>query len=543
MAFAAAMVVLVPLLVMARTVWVEGSADLDDILTSPGLGTAVKNTFLLAVAVTVLAVPLGTLLALALRRPDLPGRAFWRVAILLPVLVPDFVLGYSWLRAYGRAGFTDDLLGVHWQGVQGPIGVTVVVVVNAVPLVYLITAVGLAARAEPAMERAARVSGAGALSVLRTITLPLLAPATATAAVLVFVLTLGTFAIPQVMGSPAGFSTITTRIYSNLARSSDPLAFTEAVTLALLLVVIAVLVVAPADSLLGPRLRVTRAATTDPTSLAGNNRASGRWAATGIGCYSLLAVGLPLLALVATAVTQAVGLPPTPENWTVANFLSVINARNGEALGRSVMLAAVAASVLVLLGGLVAALERGRSGRSVATLVTLTLVLPGSTLALGMLIAYGRWLGGTLAIILLAYIAKLWAIAHRPISGALDRLPPDELHASRVSGASPFTAIRTVVLRPLAPALLAAWLVCFLTALHEVTMSSLLYGPGSETLAVVVLNSAELGQVGATSALAVLITVVLLVPALGFWSVIRRLNRIPVTSSPTPTAPELARVG
>jgi len=542
-AFAAAMVVLVPLLVMARTVWVEGSADLDDIITSPGLGTAVKNTFLLAVAVTVLAVPLGTLLALALRRPDLPGRAFWRVAILLPVLVPDFVLGYSWLRAYGRAGFTDDLLGVHWSGVQGPVGVTVVVMVNAVPLVYLITAVGLAARAEPAMERAARVSGAGALSVLRTITLPLLAPATATAAVLVFVLTLGTFAIPQVMGSPAGFSTITTRIYSNLARSSDPLAFTEAVTLALLLVVIAVLVVAPADSLLGPRLRVTRAATTDPTSLAGNNRASGRWAATGIGCYSLLAVGLPLLALVATAVTQAVGLPPTPENWTVANFLSVINARNGEALGRSVMLAAVAASVLVLLGGLVAALERGRSGRSVATLVTLTLVLPGSTLALGMLIAYGRWLGGTLAIILLAYIAKLWAIAHRPISGALDRLPPDELHASRVSGASPFTAIRTVVLRPLAPALLAAWLVCFLTALHEVTMSSLLYGPGSETLAVVVLNSAELGQVGATSALAVLITVVLLVPALGFWSVIRRLNRIPVTSSPTPTAPELARVG
>jgi len=542
-AFAAAMVVLVPLLVMARTVWVEGSADLDDILTSPGLGTAVKNTFLLAVAVTVLAVPLGTLLALALRRPDLPGRAFWRVAILLPVLVPDFVLGYSWLRAYGRAGFTDDLLGVHWSGVQGPVGVTVVVVVNAVPLVYLITAVGLAARAEPAMERAARVSGAGALSVLRTITLPLLAPAMATAAVLVFVLTLGTFAIPQVMGSPAGFNTITTRIYSNLARSSDPLAFTEAVTLALLLVVIAVLVVAPADSLLGPRLRVTRAATTDPTSLAGNNKASGRWAATGIGCYSLLAVGLPLLALVATAVTQAVGLPPTPENWTIANFLSVINARNGEALSRSVLLAAIAASVLVLLGGLVAALERGRSGRSVATLVTLTLVLPGSTLALGMLIAYGRWLGGTLAIILLAYIAKLWAIAHRPISGALDRLPPDELHASRVSGASPFTAIRTVVLRPLAPALLAAWLVCFLTALHEVTMSSLLYGPGSETLAVVVLNSAELGQVGATSALAVLITVVLLVPALGFWSVIRRLNRIPVASSPTPTAPELARVG
>ena len=65
------------------------------------------------------------------------------------------------------------------------------------------------------------------------------------------------------------------------------------------------------------------------------------------------------------------------------------------------------------------------------------------------------------------------------------------------------TAARTVALRPLAPALLAAWLSAFLTALHEVTMSSLLYGPGSETLAVVVLNSQELGRIGPTAALSV----------------------------------------
>ena len=50
------------------------------------------------------------------------------------------------------------------------------------------------------------------------------------------------------------------------------------------------------------------------------------------------------------------------------------------------------------------------------------------------------------------------------------------------------TGVRTVALSPLAPAL-GAWLICFLTAPHEVTMSSLLYGPGSETLAVIVLNS------------------------------------------------------
>jgi len=217
------LLVLLPIVVMVRTVWSEGSDRLGDIATSPGLGPALGNTFLLALAVTVLAVPVGTLLALALRRTDLPGKLFWQVAVLLPVLVPDFVLAYSWLRAFGRAGFTDDPLGLWWQGVQGPVGVAVVVAVNAVPLCYLIVAVGLAARAEPALERAARVSGARPLTVLGTITLPLLRPALLTAAALVFVLTLGTFAIPQVLGVPDGFTTVTTRIYSDLARSSDPL--------------------------------------------------------------------------------------------------------------------------------------------------------------------------------------------------------------------------------------------------------------------------------------------------------------------------------
>ena len=173
-------------------------------------------------------------------------------------------------------------------------------------------------------------------------------------------------------------------------------------------------------------------------------------------------------------------------------------------------------------------------------MVVLALVLPGSTLAVGLLITYGRWLSGGAALILLAYLAKLWALAHRPIASALERQPPDELHAARVSGASTLTAVRTVLLRPLAPALLAAWGVCFLTGLHEVTMSSLLYGPGGETLAVVVLNSAELGQIGLTSALSVSLTLLLLVPALGLWLAARRLSRRPGL---VPTEPESARVG
>ncbi|MEJ7743770.1 MAG: ABC transporter permease subunit [Nocardioidaceae bacterium] len=287
------LLVLWPVLRLVYVVWTEGSRDLDEIFVRPGLDEAIVNTVLLATAVTVVAVPVGTLVALGLRRADVPGLRCWRFAMLLPVLVPQFVLGYSWTHAYGRAGFTDTLFGLPWPSVLGPWGVWAVLVVNTVPLTYLLAAVGLATRAEPNLERAARASGAGASAVLRDVTLPLLRPSIAAASVLSFVLTLESFAIPQVMGTSAGFTTVTTRIYRDLSLGSDPLSFVEALALALLLVAITVIVVVPADLWLGPRLRVTRVAEPEGAPIVSTRGGAGRWIAAGLGGYLALAVGVP----------------------------------------------------------------------------------------------------------------------------------------------------------------------------------------------------------------------------------------------------------
>ena len=517
----AGIVVGVPLVMLTRTSWVEGRGRLEEVVTEPGFGTAVAHSLELSAAVTGLAVPIGVAIALALRDPGLPGRAFWRAAVLVPLLIPDFVLGYSWLRAYARGGLTSELFGFVWNGVQGSSGVAVIVAVSAVPLVYLIITVGLATRAEPITERAAHASGATAATVLRTITLPLLAPAIATSAVVVFVLTLGTFAVPQVIGTPAGFSTITTRIYADLTYSSDPQSFVDATTLAVLLVILTLVVVGPADVLLGIRLQLRRTSTADPDWPIGS-RLGRTLKPLGLAMYLIATCGLPLLALVSAAITRAVGVPSTPANWTWDNFRAVLTPRTGQALGRSLLLSLSAASILLILGLITAALGRTRPGRGISVLITLTLVLPGSTVAIGMLLGYGRWLADTVAIILLAYLAKLWALAHRPISAGVDRLPPAGVRAARASGATLSTGLGTVALPLIRPALITAWALCFLTALHEVTMSSLLYGPRSETLAVVVLNSADLGRIGVTAALSVLVTLVVMLPAAALWALSRR---------------------
>jgi iron(III) transport system permease protein len=327
--------------------------------------------------------------------------------------------------------------------------------------------------------------------------------------------------VPQVIGTPAGFSTITTRIYSDLTYSSDPQSFVDATTLAVLLVILTLVVVAPADVLLGKRLQLRRASTADLDWPSGGGL--GRTLKPLIlAIYLIATTGLPLLALVTAAITRAVGVPSTPANWTWDNFQAVLTPRTGQALGRSLLLSVAAASILLILGLTTAALGRTPSGRGISVLITLTLVLPGSTVAIGMLLGYGRWLADTVAIILLAYLAKLWALAHRPISAGVDRLPTAGVRAARASGASLAIGLGTVALPLIRAALITAWALCFLTALHEVTMSSLLYGPGSETLAVVVLNSADLGRIGVTAALSVLVTLVVVLPATALWALSRR---------------------
>src|SRR6476469_1731597 len=76
-----AVLVLVPLLRLVQVVG-QGGAGPTRLLHSPGLAAAGRNTVVLAGAVTTAAVPIGAALALVLRRPDLPGRAFWRLAVL-----------------------------------------------------------------------------------------------------------------------------------------------------------------------------------------------------------------------------------------------------------------------------------------------------------------------------------------------------------------------------------------------------------------------------------------------------------------------------
>lgn len=513
---------------VGRLVTVATSAGWDGVrraVATSRASEAVGNTLWVSVVSTLVAVPLGIAMALIVDRGGPGDRAGLRAGLLLPLVVPRFVLGFSWLQAYGESGLLDDAAGLRFPGLVGPAGIVAVTAVTMAPIAFLIVTAALAVRAEPDLDRAARASGASAWASLRTITLPLVRPAAVAAAAVVFAASVESFAIPAVLGIRAGFAMMTTRMYQQLTFSADPAAFTAAVILALLMVAIVLLAVAPFDRILSSRAVPLRA-TPAGGSPSGSPRPVARAATAGLWTYIVLVVLVPLAALTLSALTRAVGLPAVPANWSLENFRQAFSGPSWSALGRSMALALAAAAILAVLGGLLAGLERVSGWRRSGTLVTLSFALPGSALAIGLLTAYGRWIGGTITIILLAYLAKLWALSHRSIASSLERLPADVLHAARASGAHPLTAIRSVALPPLVPAVVAGFALVFLFAFHEVTMSALLYGPGSRTLGVVVLNLQELGDVGRTSALAVVMVAVAVASALAMlaaWRAGRRL--------------------
>jgi iron(III) transport system permease protein len=419
------------------------------------------------------------------------------------LIVPEFALGFAWSQAYGPAGLSDHAAHVTIPGLLGPAGIIIVLAVHTLPLAYLAVTAGLAAHADPDAERAARSSGASARTALRTVTLPLLRTPLLGAAVLVFVSAVGAFAVPQVLGTPAGYATMSTLVYQDLALSAAPQAFRDLTTIALLMAVVVLLAVGVAD------LRFAASRPYASRQPAGGSRAATPSVAlvVVIVAYSVVAVGVPMAALILTAITRAPGLTPAPANWTVANVTNAFAGPTGAAIAHTLELALGAAVLVPLLGAVVTLVGRTRWRAVTATAVTLAFAVPGSALAVGVLIGFGRWLTGSIAIILIAYLAKFWVLGYRPVQAGLDRLPPDTVRAARASGAGPATATLTIVVPALRVALVTSAALAFLLATHELTMSTILYGPGSETFAVVVLNQQDLGNAAATAALAIALTI------------------------------------
>lgn len=467
----------------------------------------VLTTLGLVLAGTALSVVLGGGLALLSWLARLPA---WTDALLAGAyLVPPFIGATAWLAALGPGNvFT----GRPLLPMYSAAGILLAWTTHYAPLAYLLIRVTLAGQGDlPAL--AARVHGLGARQTLIRVTLPLAARGVGAATTLVALSLLGNYGVPAVLGFPAKIYTLATLAYARLLNPSlaDPLSAASGV--AWLLVVLALPALIRRRGGAGPD-----AISELPLPVPAPLRVMA-WSATLL--WTALAVVLPLLALVLVAFQPAYTGGFTMQNFHDAFALGTV--RRG--LLNSVLLALGTAALCAFLGLILARAGQSSAGQNASGqtsrlirvclgLLSLPYLLPGTLLALGMILVFGGTpLYATPLFLTLAYLARFISPGLTNTRAALSSSLSQLEFAAGVHGLSPLRRFWLIAFPLIRPHLVASFLVVYPLVLSEVTLSSLLYSPGAETAGVGVLNLLSEGNVRAAAALA-LVLLLLCLPTL-----------------------------
>ena len=209
-------------------------------------------------------------------------------------------------------------------------------------------------------------------------------------------------------------------------------------------------------------------------------------------------------------------------NFTLGNFDEALfnNQIAVRGILNSFRLAAAAGVCAMIIGGAVAYVDlrtQAKGRRLLDYLAILPLGLPGTVMAVGVLLAFIRppfAIYGTMWILLVAYVARFVPLAARSANATLRQIDPSLEEAARISGASRLASLWHILLPLARPGLAVAFLLVFIPALSELSATILLYSGGTETISVAIFRLNDLGQLEVVAALAVFTIVVTLLVSL-----------------------------
>jgi thiamine transport system permease protein len=475
-----------------------------DVLTDPITRDVVRFTFWQAVASTVLTMAVALPAAYVLGRFSFPGRSAVRALVTVPFVLPTVVVALAFLAVLPprlERGWAP-LLIAH-------VFFNVAVVVRIVGTFW--------AGLDPRVSDAAATLGAGPSRRLREVTLPLLAPALATAAAIVFLFTFTSFGVVLILGGPS-YSTLETEIYNQAVRLFD---LHNAAVLALLQLACVAVVIWVATRF-EARLAVTGQALPESETLRKPRGRGEKALVAGILGGLALFLGAPLAVLVERSLSVGDGYSLDAYR-ALAEPTGALLATPWEAIVNSLVYALAATAIALAVGGpaafaIAAPAERGtRRARVLEALLTLPLGASAVMLGFGFVIAFDTapidfraepWLVPVVqSLVAIPFVVRIVA----PTLRAIDER---QREAAAVLGASPRRVLREVDLPVAARALGVAAGFAFAISLGEFGATVFLARPDSPTLPVAIFRflgrPGELNA-GQAYALAVVLMVVVAV--------------------------------
>jgi iron(III) transport system permease protein len=342
----------------------------------------------------------------------------------------------------------------------------------------------------------------------------------------VFALTIEEFGTPATLGAQAGYKVLVTGIHERFA--DWPIDIPGAAVLSLLLVMLAMGAFYFQHWLVTRRSFVSQSG--KPTPVERIELGAWTWPVMAFfGLVGLISVGVPILAVLATAFTGTLSGGLTLDNLSLRHFEALLANSGGalQALSTSLSLSIGAALLTGVLGALVGYLVVRAKIRGKGLLDLLSLLpntMPGIVVAVGLILAWNQtwWpiqIYNTGAMLLLAYACLLLPYPVRYASAAFRQMDGNLELAARVCGANFATTFRRILLPTLAPSLLVSMLLVFAIASRELVASLMVAPAGMRTVSTFVFGQFEQGSPGvgmAMSAVAILTTTALLVVLTAF---------------------------
>ena len=362
------------------------------------------------------------------------------------------------------------------------------------------------------LEDASSILGAGAWVTARRVTIPLALPALAAGALVAFLEAMTQFGTPAILAMPAGFHTMTTKIWSLFEFPPHP-ELAAAASLPLLL--LTVILLRAQHMVLGRRsYAVVGGKNSEPRLV---RLGAYKWLALALSMLVLMCpVFLPYFALLNASFAKIASHIVSAGNFTFKNvqFVFVELSETGVAIKNTFILGILSATVGTIMAvviGYVTDRKLIPGYRVLGFLASAPIAIPGIVLGVGLFFSYTKGpvvLYGTLWILLIAFVTLTMPAAYQQLQSAFRAVHPELEDASRILGATRLRSLWQITAPLLRTSIIATWCFIFVGVVRELSAAIMLFTSQTKVLSVLIYDLNESGDLNAIAVLGVFMLIV-----------------------------------
>lgn len=483
-----------------------------DVFTRPLWKKAFVNSLSLSLGTTVIGLILAILLVTIRVKYDFFGAKIIDLISWVLMIMPSFILAQGWVYFASGNGIASAWLGL--EGVSDFVfsywGLVTVMVLCKFPMAYVTVKTSM--EWYPArLMHAARMNGASGFKAWRSVQLPLCIPAYCSAAMLIFMDTVGDYGMSSTITAVYSFPTLPYTIYSAIC--SSPARFDMAGILSLYLMVMIVIAMIIQYVAMGKRKYDFLDNGTEQVVAKKVGKVPSFLLSVGTLAFALIALGIPVGSNLIMSFSSSISIKGFA--FTLDNYKEVFLGSGSMISGiqHSLLLAAVAAVVGIVVGFAVAYVltySDFKLKKFIDMITLIAMAVPGVVLGIGYIFVWNqKWLTniglhlyGKPAILVLASVAAAIPLINRVLVGGMAKIPKTLLVAAQMQGAGFITKMKTVLLPLMHSSTVSAVLAAFGGSVFNLAITTILYPPNYSTLPVYIsdaYNDLEFGYAAAAT--------------------------------------------